>query len=133
LSACFPLRGSTACCIESRLRLIGSPPGVRFSGGSYYFANAEGNKTLADRCHGTDGPLRVKRHLPSNALVERFLAAAQEVGIPFNPDFNGEFQEGCGPLQATLANRGRRADADGPHRESEPGSLPAHARYPSND
>jgi hypothetical protein len=23
---------------------------------------------------------------------------AQEVGIPFNPDFDGEFQEGCGPL-----------------------------------
>jgi hypothetical protein len=59
---------------------------------------AEGNKTLADRYHGTDGPLRVECHLPSSALVERYLAAAQEVGIPFNPDFDGEFQEGCGPL-----------------------------------
>jgi choline dehydrogenase len=73
---------------------------------------AEGNKILADRYHGTDGPLRVECHLPSSALVERYLAAAQEVGIPFNPDFDGEFQEGCGPLQAALANRARRSAAD---------------------
>jgi choline dehydrogenase len=77
-----------------------------------YFVKAEGNKTLADRYHGTDGPLRVESHLPSNPLVERYLAAAQEAGIPFNPDFNGEFQEGCGPLQATLANRARCSAAD---------------------
>jgi hypothetical protein len=68
---------------------------------------AEGNKTLAARYHGTDGPLRVECHLPSSALVERYLAAAQEVGIPFNPAFDGEFQEGCGP-----ANRARRGAAD---------------------
>jgi len=77
-----------------------------------YFVKAEGNKTLADRYHGTDGPLRVESHLHANPLVERYLAAAQEVGIPFNPDFNGEFQEGCGPLQATLANRARCSAAD---------------------
>ncbi len=77
-----------------------------------YFVKAEGNKTLADRYHGTDGPLRVESHLHSNPLVERYLAAAQEVGIPFNPDFNGNFQEGCGPLQATLVNRARCSAAD---------------------
>jgi choline dehydrogenase len=77
-----------------------------------YFVKAEGNKTLSDRYHGADGPLRVESHSPSNPLVERYLAAAQEVGIPFNPDFNGEFQEGCGPLQATLANRARCSAAD---------------------
>jgi choline dehydrogenase len=77
-----------------------------------YFVKAEGNKTLAGRYHGTDGPLRVESHSPSNPLVERYLAAAQEVGIPFNPDFNGEFQEGCGPLQATLANRARCSAAN---------------------
>ena len=54
-----------------------------------YFVKAEGNKTLSDRYHGTDGPLRVASHSPSNPLVERYLAAAKEVGIPFNPDFNG--------------------------------------------
>jgi hypothetical protein len=33
--ACCPLRESTACCIESRLRRFGNPPRVRFSGGWY--------------------------------------------------------------------------------------------------
>ena len=72
-----------------------------------YFVKAEGNQTISNRYHGTTGPLAVASHPPSNALVARYLAAAQEAGIPFNPDFNGELQEGCGPLQATLANRAR--------------------------
>jgi len=35
------------------------------------------------------------------------LIPAAEVGIPFNPDFNGEVQEGYGPLQATIAHGAR--------------------------
>ncbi len=77
-----------------------------------YFVKAESNQALSDSYHGASGPLAVASHAPSNPLVERYLAAAQEVGIPFNPDFNGEFQEGCGPLQATLANRARCSAAD---------------------
>jgi choline dehydrogenase len=50
--------------------------------------------------------------LPSNPLVERYLGAAQEAGIPFNPDFNGASQEGCGPLQATIAKGARCSAAD---------------------
>jgi choline dehydrogenase len=69
-----------------------------------YFVKAENNQTFINRYHGTAGPLKVASHPPSNPLVERYLAAAQEVGIAFNPDFNGESQEGCGPLQATIAN-----------------------------
>ena len=72
-----------------------------------YFVKAEGNQAISNRYHGNSGPLAVASHPPSNALVARYLAAAQEVGISFNPDFNGELQEGCGPLQATLANRAR--------------------------
>jgi choline dehydrogenase len=77
-----------------------------------YFVKAESNQTFSNGYHGTDGPLRVESHSPSNPLVERYLDAAREVGIPFNPDFNGEFQEGCGPLQATLSNRARCSAAD---------------------
>jgi choline dehydrogenase len=77
-----------------------------------YFLKAEGNQTLSDRYHSAAGPLTVSDHAPSNPLVERYFAAAQEVGIRFNPDFNGEFQEGCGPMQATLANRARCSAAD---------------------
>lgn len=77
-----------------------------------YFLKAEGNQALSDRYHGAAGPLTVSDHAPSNPLVERYFAAAQEVGLRFNSDFNGELQEGCGPLQATLANRARRSAAD---------------------
>ena len=77
-----------------------------------YFVKAEGNQALSDRYHGTAGPLTVSDHSPSNPLVKRYFAAAQEVGLRFNPDFNGEYQEGYGPLQATLANRARCSAAD---------------------
>lgn len=77
-----------------------------------YFVKAENNRTFHDRYHGTAGPLEVTSHPPSNPLVERYLAAAQEAGIPFNPDFNGAFQEGCGPLQATIGG-GARCSAAG--------------------
>jgi choline dehydrogenase len=75
-----------------------------------YFIKAENNRSFTDRFHGRNGPLTVSSHPGANALVDCYLAAAQEVGIPYNPDFNGEQQYGCGPLQATIA-AGRRCDA----------------------
>jgi choline dehydrogenase len=77
-----------------------------------YFVKAEGNKAFSDSYHGTAGPLLVASHPRQNPLVERYFAAAKEIGIPFNPDFNGTSQEGCGPLQATLANGARCSAAD---------------------
>jgi choline dehydrogenase len=71
-----------------------------------YFVRAESNQAFSDRYHGRAGPLKVASH-PSNPLVDRYLAAAQEAGIPFNPDFNGASQEGCGPLQAMIAGGAR--------------------------
>lgn len=75
-----------------------------------YFIKAECNQTFSDRFHGTAGPLVVSSQ-PANPLVERYLAAAQQAGIPFNPDFNGEYQEGCGLLQATIAEGARCSTA----------------------
>jgi choline dehydrogenase len=77
-----------------------------------YFLKSEGNQNLSGRYHGIAGPLFVANHPRPNPLVERYLAAAQEAGIPFNPDFNGASQEGCGPLQATLAKGTRCSAAD---------------------
>jgi choline dehydrogenase len=77
-----------------------------------YFVRAEANRSIVDRYHGAAGPLAVADHSPENPLVKRYLKAAQEVGIPFNPDLNGECLEGCGRLQATLANRARCSAAD---------------------
>jgi choline dehydrogenase len=76
-----------------------------------YFVKSEANQAFADRYHGTTGPLVVSSHPPLNPLVERYFAAAAAVGIPFNPDFNGEFQEGSGPLQATIAHGARCSTA----------------------
>jgi choline dehydrogenase-like flavoprotein len=39
-----------------------------------------------------------------------FVRAAQEAGLPYNPDFNGERQEGCGLYQVTQ-RCGRRSSA----------------------
>jgi choline dehydrogenase len=72
-----------------------------------YFRRSEGNTTFTDDYHGTDGPLGVTTNPHRPPLCERFLEAAQSVGIPYNPDFNGATQEGCGYFQATLKN-GRR-------------------------
>lgn len=72
-----------------------------------YFIKAENNQTFSDYYHGTNGPLVVSSHPADNPLVARYFAAAEEVGISFNPDFNGQTQEGYGPMQATI-NNGRR-------------------------
>jgi choline dehydrogenase len=77
-----------------------------------YFIRSEANRAFAGPFHGVEGPLVVESHPPGNALVERYLAAAQEIGIPYNPDFNGQRQEGCGPLQATCDRRSRCSAAD---------------------
>lgn len=76
-----------------------------------YFVKAEANQTFSDRYHGGTGPLAVTSHPPSNPLVERYLTAAEQAGIPLNPDFNGANQEGCGPMQATIANGARNSAA----------------------
>lgn len=72
-----------------------------------YFRRSEGNTTFADIYHGTDGPMGVVTNPHRHPLCERFVEAAQSVGSPYNADFNGETQEGCGYFQATLRN-GRR-------------------------
>ena len=48
-----------------------------------------------------DGPLTVETLSSPHPLYEVYLEAAQSVGIPLNPDFNGELQEGCGYFQQT--------------------------------
>lgn len=67
-----------------------------------YFVKAEHNLAISNRYHGDAGPLGVSSQSQWSTLTQRYLTAAQEIGIPFNPDFNGEKQEGCGPLQATI-------------------------------
>ncbi len=72
-----------------------------------YFIKAETNEAFADCYHGTTGPLVVSSHSQLSPVTQRYLAAAQQAGIAYNPDFNGEQQGGCGPLQRTIADGSR--------------------------
>ena len=71
-----------------------------------YFRRAEDNERLVDRYHGSGGPLGVSDPISPHELSKTFVRAAQEAGLPYNPDFNGERQEGCGLYQVT--QRGAR-------------------------
>ncbi len=62
----------------------------------------------SDEFRGRDGLLRVTdtpRH--KVPLLEKMIAAAERMGLPFNPDLNGATQEGIGMSQVTIA-KGRR-------------------------
>jgi choline dehydrogenase len=60
--------------------------------------------------HAVGGPLHVSDCPEPHELIEAFIAAAEQAGIPRNPDFNGATQEGAGYYQ-TMARNGRRCSA----------------------
>jgi choline dehydrogenase-like flavoprotein len=62
-----------------------------------YFIRAESNQRLADDpLHGGDGPLNVEDLRSPDPMLEQYVAAGKENGIPENRDFNGVSQEGIG-------------------------------------
>ncbi len=72
-----------------------------------FFKKAERNGRLHDEFHGSDGPLNVAERPYTNPLSHVFVEAAQQAGIPLNPDFNGAVQRGCGLYQVTQKNGAR--------------------------
>ncbi len=74
-----------------------------------FFTKAEDNNRYADAFHGQGGPLKVSDALP-HKLTTAFVRAAQQAGLPYNPDFNGEEQLGCGYYQVTNRD-GKRCSA----------------------
>jgi choline dehydrogenase-like flavoprotein len=78
-----------------------------------YFRRAEDNQCFSNEYHGTGGPLGVSDQTSPHLITKVFLRAAQEAGLPFNPDFNGERQEGCGLYQVTQRNARRCSTAVG--------------------
>ena len=74
-----------------------------------YFLRSEGNTILAGDWHGTEGPLGVS-NLDPTKVTQAFIQSCQELGMPYNPDFNGKTQEGAGAYQTTTKN-GRRCSA----------------------
>ena len=66
-----------------------------------YFLKSEDQERGAGEFHGVGGPLRVSDIRDRRKICDAFVAAAQEVGIPYNHDFNGPTQEGVGYFQTT--------------------------------
>ncbi|WP_425416395.1 GMC family oxidoreductase [Oricola indica] len=76
-----------------------------------YFKRAEGNERFLNDYHGADGPLGVSMPRGALPICDAFIRAAQEWGMPYNPDFNGRDQEGCGYYQLTQRDARRSSAA----------------------
>lgn len=59
---------------------------------------------------GDSGPLHITRGKRKNPLFNTFIEAGQQAGWPLTHDYNGEHQEGFGPMEATIW-KGRRWSA----------------------
>ena len=81
-------------------------PGWSYDDVLPYFRKAENQERGSDVHHGVGGPLDVADLRMHHPLHRAFIAAAQEAGYSFNPDFNGTNQDGVGIYQMTI--RGRR-------------------------
>ncbi len=73
-----------------------------------WFKKAERNESLTGEFHGTDGPLPVSENRYRHPLSIAFIRAAQEQGLPYINDLNGESQQGVSFYQTTTQN-GERA------------------------
>src|ERR1700746_1261847 len=77
-----------------------------------YFKKSQMQARGGSEFHGTSGPLHVKDLRSVNPLTRAFLEAAGALGIPRNPDFNSERQDGAGLYQVTQKNGSRHSAAD---------------------
>lgn len=59
-----------------------------------YFCKSEGNRVFGAPFHGREGPLKVEDVRSDNLFTQRFIDAGVQAGVPFNPDINGEAQDG---------------------------------------
>jgi choline dehydrogenase len=78
-----------------------------------YFKRAESNERGKSAYHGDDGPVAVSNIRGQHELVEAFIGAANEIGVPRTEDFNGERQEGVGYFQLTTRGGLRCSTARG--------------------
>jgi len=76
-----------------------------------YFKRAEDNQRFADDYHAYGGPLGVSMPVSALPICDAYIRAGQELGIPYNHDFNGKTQAGVGFYQLTQRNRRRSSAA----------------------
>ncbi|HEV7252150.1 MAG TPA: GMC family oxidoreductase N-terminal domain-containing protein [Mesorhizobium sp.] len=76
-----------------------------------YFKRAEDNQRFCDDYHAYGGPLGVSMPVATLPICDAYIRAAQELGIPYNHDFNGARQAGVGFYQLTQRDRRRSSAA----------------------
>lgn len=76
-----------------------------------YFRKLESWRGGESQWRGGLGPIRVDTLRCENAACDAWLEAAQDWGMPHNPDFNGETTEGSGKYNLTLDGRWRSSAA----------------------
>lgn len=77
-----------------------------------HFKRHERNAEHRDGFHGTAGEVYVTEKRWLSPHWERYIASAEGLGIPQNPDYNGEHQEGASLFQTTTRGGRRWSAAD---------------------
>lgn len=72
-----------------------------------HFKSLEDNQRFNNAWHGIGGPQPVSDTATTCQITEDYIRAVQGLGIPYNPDFNGETQAGVGTMQFTTFRKRR--------------------------
>ncbi|MET0984008.1 MAG: GMC family oxidoreductase N-terminal domain-containing protein, partial [Steroidobacteraceae bacterium] len=75
------------------------------------FRRMESTDIGEDSLRGRSGPLGVQHTWRTPGLTEVFVAACEELQIPFNPDYNSTHQEGVAFVQASQRRGSRHSSA----------------------
>ncbi|MEO9825065.1 MAG: GMC family oxidoreductase N-terminal domain-containing protein [Paracoccaceae bacterium] len=76
----------------------------------HHFKRIEGNNRLQNDLHGADGPVQVSDPGHIDDVSRWFVQSVQQMGEPYNHDFNGSGQRGVGYYQFTNRS-GKRSSA----------------------
>ena len=76
-------------------------PGWSYADVLPYFRKMESTEFGEDNVRGRTGPLHIEPLRTRHVMSERFEAAASEVGLIYNADYNGTTQDGVGAPQVT--------------------------------
>ncbi len=69
-----------------------------------YFKRSECFEGGENEYHGASGELGVSSLKNDHAYCRAWVEAGKELGLPYNPDFNGASEFGVGPYQLTIKN-----------------------------
>jgi choline dehydrogenase len=72
-----------------------------------FFIRSENYENSGAKDRGAGGPLRTTRYGVRHPFAKAFIEAGQQMGLPYNDDFNVGDQLGVGPLDSTMAENRR--------------------------